>query len=206
VPKPLDPATPLKPDGLTADQEQILTLHWQGHTNEEIAEQLGTKTGTVTRFVNSPRCRVLVDRLRLRAARRADQRIARILDELDKIAFLDQSSIYAEDGSIKPFRDWSPEARAALNGFEVSEIFAGRGDERQPVGRLNKVKFLSKLDAINLLMQHHAMLKTRVEHTGPDGGPISILHDVDPQTLKNLNDAELAQLYREAVAPPKGAG
>ncbi len=46
------------------------------------------------------------------------------------------------------------------------------------------------------------MLKLRVEHTGPDGGPIQHALQEMPD-LRTVSDADLAHMYREAIAAPK---
>jgi hypothetical protein len=42
------------------------------------------------------------------------------------------------------------------------------------VGTLHQVRFTSKIAALDALAKHLGILKDRVEHSGPDGGPISI--------------------------------
>ena len=50
--------------------------------------------------------------------------------------------------------------------MDVSELFEGRGEDREHIGYMKKIKLWDKLAALRLAMLHLGLLKERFEHTG----------------------------------------
>jgi len=107
----------------------------------------------------------------------------RVLEELGRLAFSDVRKLYNADGTLKNPTEWPDDIALAVSAVEVVEKTAttsldededGNPTLKQEPIQVKKVKLLDKLGALNLGMQHLAMLKTRVEHSGPDGGPLQI--------------------------------
>lgn len=90
----------------------------------------------------------------------------RVLRELARIAFSDIRALFDEKGALRNVADLSDDEAAALAAVEVSEIFEGRGEDREHVGYLKKVKLWDKKGALELAMRHLGLLKERVEHSG----------------------------------------
>lgn len=111
---------------------------------------------------------------RERLSARTQVTAERVIQELARLAFVDPRAIFNPDGSMKPVTDWDEDTARALSGCEVTEEFAGRGEERESVGFTKKVKFWDKKGALELLGKHLALFTERVEHSGPGGGPIPV--------------------------------
>jgi phage terminase small subunit len=94
----------------------------------------------------------------------------RILAELARIAFGDVRALYDEDGTLKPVHEWPDEVAAAVSGLEVEDPVVRQGQVVR--GGVRKVKRWDKTRALEMLAKHRGLLKDRLEHTGPDGGPI----------------------------------
>lgn len=99
-----------------------------------------------------------------------DYVLARMV-EIDQMDVLD---IMADDMSLRPVSEWPRVWRQYLSGFDLAEMFEGRGDEREMVGILKKIKWPDKIKNLELLGRHLGMFRDRVEHTGPGGGPIEV--------------------------------
>lgn len=99
--------------------------------------------------------------------------VLRRLVEIDQMDVLD---IMTDDMSLKPVSDWPASWRRYLSGFDLAEMFEGRGDEREMVGILKKIKWPDKVKNLELLGKHVDVqafkenIKTEV--TGANGGPI----------------------------------
>ncbi|HEX5461898.1 MAG TPA: terminase small subunit [Steroidobacteraceae bacterium] len=106
------------------------------------------------------------------AIARAGVRQVRVFEELAAIAYFDPADVVDEDGNLKPIHEIPLAARKALAGIEVEELYEGRGEAREHVGRLHKLKHWSKVDALKLLGQHLKLFAERHEVSGPNGGPI----------------------------------
>lgn len=95
-------------------------------------------------------------------------------------------------GRLKPLQDLTRAEAILIQGFEAEEMheWVGEGEQRKRewVGTRYKYKLVNMLDARKLLGLHHGLFNTRkVEHSGPNGGPIQ----AQAQVVKDL--LELAE-------------
>jgi phage terminase small subunit len=125
----------------------------------------------------------------------------RVIQELARIALVDLGRIYDEDGNLLPIKDMPEDARRAIAGVEVDQLFEGRGDDREMVGVTKKVKLFDKPRALEMLGRHFGLFKDRVEHTGKDGGAIEF-KDSSPLTLGRRIAFALSRATRQ---PDSGA-
>lgn len=119
-------------------------------------------------------------------------KISEVVDELRKIGFADITQVVSWTGNsitIKNSAEIPSEIKACIS--EVSET-PGK------FGSTIKVKFHSKVPALELLGRYLKMFTDKVEVTGKDGEPVSIKPD-----LSQLNNDELRTLLAlsEKVTP-----
>ncbi|WP_096978823.1 terminase small subunit [Escherichia coli] len=95
---------------------------------------------------------------------------AYVLKRLVEIDQMDVLDIMNDDMSLKPVSEWPPSWRRYLSGFDVAEMFDGRGDEREMIGILKKIKWPDKVKNLELLGKHVTVQAFREnvknEHTG----------------------------------------
>jgi phage terminase small subunit len=91
-----------------------------------------------------------------------------VLSRLVEIDQMDVLDIMGDDMSLKPVPDWPPVWRRYLSGFDIAEMFEGRGDDREMVGILKKIKWPDKVRNLELLGKHVGVqaFKDKVEHSG----------------------------------------
>jgi len=99
-----------------------------------------------------------------------------VLQRLVEIDQMDVLDIMNDDMSLKPVSEWPKVWRQYLSGFDLAELFEGTGDQREMIGLMKKIKWPDKVKNLELLGRHVSIsaFKERVEHTGPDGGPIDL--------------------------------
>lgn len=97
-----------------------------------------------------------------------------VLNRLVEIDQMDCLDILNDDGSVKPVRDWPQIWRQFISGFDVAELFAGGGEDRELAGMLKKIKWPDKIKNLELIGKHVNVqaFRDKVEWSGPDGGPI----------------------------------
>ncbi len=100
-------------------------------------------------------------------AERTNVATERIILELMRLAFMDPRNLYNPDGSLKEIKDLPADLAACVSSVEVEELFAGRGDKRTNYGKLKKIRFWSKSDAITTLAKIKGMLIDNVKITQP---------------------------------------
>lgn len=88
--------------------------------------------------------------------------VARVLKEVERIAYLDVEQMFDDHGALLPISQIPEDLRRAIAGFEVIETFEweGEGPNRRRVfsGYLKKVKLVSKDSMLTLSARHLGML------------------------------------------------
>ncbi|EHS3846832.1 TPA: terminase small subunit [Escherichia coli] len=119
--------------------------------------------------------------------------VLRRLVEIDQMDVLD---IMTDDMSLKPVSEWPASWRRYLSGFDLAEMFEGRGDDREMVGILKKIKWPDKVKNLELLGRHVSVqaFKDNVKNevTGADGGPVRT-------EITNLTPEQAAEAYRKMM-------
>ena len=102
--------------------------------------------------------------------------VLRRLVEIDQMDVLD---IMTDDMSIRPVSDWPVSWRRYLRGFDLADMFEGRGENREMIGILKKIKWPDKVKNLELLGKHISVQAFREQ--------IKSEHDV-VGTLSDLMD------------------
>ncbi|ECG5108583.1 terminase small subunit [Salmonella enterica subsp. enterica serovar Typhimurium] len=91
-----------------------------------------------------------------------------VLLRLVEIDQMDVIDILNDDMSIKPVSEWPKVWRQYLTGFELADMFEGRGDEKELVGILKKIKWPDKVKNLELIGKHIDVnaFKERLEVSG----------------------------------------
>lgn len=99
-----------------------------------------------------------------------------VLNRLVEIDQMDVLDIMTDDMCLKPVAEWPKVWRQYLSGFDLAEMFEGRGEDREMVGVLKKIKWPDKVKNLELLGKHVGVqaFRERVEHSGAGGGPIEV--------------------------------
>lgn len=91
-----------------------------------------------------------------------------VLMRLVEIDQMDVIDILNDDMSIKPVSDWPKVWRQYITGFELADMFEGRGDEKELIGILKKIKWPDKVKNLELIGKHVDVnaFKERLEVSG----------------------------------------
>ncbi|EHL4572650.1 TPA: terminase small subunit [Salmonella enterica subsp. enterica serovar Anatum] len=91
-----------------------------------------------------------------------------VLLRLVEIDQMDVIDILNDDMSIKPVSEWPKVWRQYLTGFELADMFEGRGDKKELVGILKKIKWPDKVKNLELIGKHVDVnaFKERLEVSG----------------------------------------
>lgn len=114
--------------------------------------------------------------------------VLRRMVEIDQMDVLD---IMTDDMQLKPVSQWPRVWRQYLSGFDLAEMFEGRGEEREMVGLLKKIKWPDKVKNLELLGRHFGMFTDNVALSGKGGAPLLVGTVSDEQLerlAKKIND------------------
>jgi phage terminase small subunit len=91
-----------------------------------------------------------------------------VLLRLVEIDQMDVIDILNDDMSIKPVSEWPKVWRQYLTGFELADMFEGRGDDKELIGILRKIKWPDKVKNLELIGKHVDVMafKERIEVSG----------------------------------------
>jgi phage terminase small subunit len=95
-----------------------------------------------SRLLKIPHIRVIIARVRLSQLSELDAKAERVLREVVRIAFFDLRRLFKADGTLLPIHCWPDDAAAAVSGLEYKG------------GSLSKLRFASKIQAVELLGRH----------------------------------------------------
>ena len=112
-----------------------------------------------------------------KAASKAEISIQMIVAELAKIGFsniLDYLEIQDEGTFTTDFSKLTRDQAAAIQEITVDDIHEGSGQNVRKTRRV-KFKLSDKLNALEKLGRSLGMFKDKIEHSGPDGGPLQIV-------------------------------
>lgn len=184
------------PDELTGKQalfcaEYLVDLN---ATQAAIRAGYSAKTARVTAqdLLTKPKVAERLQQLMRERAQRTQVTADRVISEVARLGFSDLRKLFTSHGTLLPVNEWPADMAAAVASVEVDELFEGVGADRIQVGYTRKVKLWDKGKALEMLGRHLKLWVDRMEHTGPNGGPIETRDDgID---LSKLTDEELQQL------------
>lgn len=90
--------------------------------------------------------------------------VEEILAQARSIAMLNPKALYSDAGGLKHPSEWPDELAACVDSLEQVDYFEGSGEDREQVGHLKKIKFHSKLKAIELLGKNLALFNETTKH------------------------------------------
>ena len=109
----------------------------------------------------------------------SDWLLKRLADEADA----DVADLYNDAGGLKPVHEWPEIWRKGLvAGLDTHQEYIYDQGERIPDGFIMKIKLSDRIRRLELIGKHVDVqaFPTKVEHTGPNGGPIEqVIMDKD---------------------------
>lgn len=183
-------------DGLT-DRQRVFCEEYLVDLNGSAAARRAGYSPKIARTMaqqnlDNPAVLEYLTRLMNERSQRTQITADRVISETARLAFSDLRKLFDENGALKPVQQWPDDMAAAVSAVEVDELFEGIGADRVQVGYTRKVKLWDKPKALEMVGKHLKLWIDRLEHSGPDGGPIQTRDDgID---LQQLTDDELQQL------------
>lgn len=133
---------------------------------------------TASELLKEPEVIALIDELKSARAARLQADSDQVLSDLMEYRSADLREIYNENGAIKPIHEW-PRFFSSLGvvSIESFEEYEGRGDKRELVGYVRKVKWENKTKVLELIGKHVAVnaFREKVEHDVSD--PLKALYE-----------------------------
>lgn len=116
-----------------------------------------------------------------------------VLKRLVEIDQLDLLDIMHEDLSLKPLSEWPLSWRRTVSTVEIQELFEGKGDEREMIGFLKKIKGVDKIKNLELLGKHISVgaFKEQMEIKGQIAHSlVDLMKEIEDGEEEDLEDYE----------------
>jgi phage terminase small subunit len=175
-PAPPPPAERTAPeDGLTPRERRFVLEYLVDLNATQAAIRAGYSARTARQIASEnltkPDIKAVVDAALEERARRVEVKADDVLRELLRVGLADPARLIGEDGRLLLLGDMPEDVRRAVASIEVEELFEGRGEDREHIGTLRKVKLWNKNEALRDLGRH-LKLFTDVNENRHDFGPI----------------------------------
>lgn len=187
-------------DGLNGRQKLFVFGLMSGKTQRQAYYDAGgtaktdnTADACASEILSNPKVKAFYDSLMDKAAEEAQVDAAYVLKRLVEIDQMDVLDIMDDNGNVKPIKDWPKIWRQYISNIETISMDDGEG-------WLKKIKWPDKVKNLELLGKHVSVgaFKDKIEHTGPNGGPIQQeIKEVPrftPEELAKLTPQELSRL------------
>jgi len=131
---------------------------------------------SAAKLLKTPKIRARIDELLAIQAKKIEMKADDVLQALAKSATYDVRDFFDEKGTAKDIKDLDDLSAHAVAGFEFVNLYedAADGSGKHCFGQLRKFKLTDRLRALEMLGKHLALFPTKVEVSGPNGGPILI--------------------------------
>lgn len=133
----------------------------------------GSARTRAAELLQKPKIQVTLDQMRQALAVDAQVTAKEIIAELKKIGFSNMLDYVSVDNSGRPTVDMTMVTRdqaAALSEANTEQSVDGKGG----VSTRSKIKMHNKIDALVNLGKMFGLFNEKVEHSGPNGGPIPL--------------------------------
>jgi phage terminase small subunit len=172
--------SPKGTNGLTPKQQRFVIEFLKDFNGTQAA----TRAGYSARTANEQAARLLtqapiaatIAHAMKKAFEKAGLDLARWVREVWNMALLDPADFYDADGNLLPIQDMPIEARRALAGMDLEELFDYERGEKIPRGILRKIRFATKAPYFEMLGKYFRVWGQSLEITGKNGAPITIVH------------------------------
>jgi phage terminase small subunit len=113
------------------------------------AEKIGSEN------LKKPEVRSAIDAARAKRSEETGINAAWVLKRLAAEAEADLADLYDDNGALLPVKEWPLIWRQGLvQGMEVEALFEGRGDERERIGTVRKIKLDNRIKRLELIGKH----------------------------------------------------
>lgn len=110
----------------------------------------------------------------------AKDSVERTVAELCRVALVDPRELFDDVGRLLPIHDWPEDVARAVSSIESFEEYQGRGEDREAIGMVRKVKFHSKIEGIDKLARIRGFYRPdQHEHTHRVHGLGELLDEID---------------------------
>lgn len=144
---------------LTKKQEKFVKEYLVDLNATQAAIRAGysKKTAAETGYENlmKPHIASAIEKQQSERLKRTEVNADYVLKRLVEIDEMDVVDILNDDlSAFKPLSQWPKVWRRTISGLDLTELFEGRGEEREMTGILKKIKWPDKVKNLELLGKH----------------------------------------------------
>lgn len=182
---------------LTPKQERFVSEYLLDLNATQAAVRAGYSKKTAksqgARLLTFVDVRAAIDARQAKRAAKAEVKGDDVLRELQTFGHLNPKEMFDEEGRLLHPKDMPDHVARAIASFEVEKLFEGKGDEREQIGTVTKVKLWNKPQGLELLGKH-------VQLFGDHPGNVTNIFQVENHQLTlNLDFSRLSEEEHEQL-------
>lgn len=186
---------------LTEKQQRFVEHYVECWNGSEAARRAGYgkpgKPSFAVQLLSNPRIKAAIERARQHIAETAHLNAVRIVQALERIAYADPRTLFAEDGTLRHPKELPEHVALAITSIEVEEeeIWKTVKKTRKRIGtlRTTKVRFNDRLTALDRLARYTGLMPARKVNVTVDGkvghGHVHVHAKPQPKLSDILNHA-----------------
>jgi len=134
------------------------------------AVRAGASAGTGSTWFNEPGVQDAIEEQMTEKIERTQIDADWLLKQEVDIYNAQIGDVIDNDGTVRPINQWPEIWQKIVTAIDVQELFEGRGDERQMIGLLKKIKGPDKLKVLEMIGKHRDIgaFIERIEVVGVD--------------------------------------
>ncbi|MEN6621971.1 MAG: terminase small subunit [Smithella sp.] len=121
-----------------------------------------------SRIMNEANVLLRIDELREKHLKRNEVTLDEVIKEMAKWLRFNLKSIIKADGTMKSFEEMTEDEAACIAEFQIEEIWEGRGENREMIGYLKKVKLIDKRAVSDQFMKKFGAYATKLKFDDDD--------------------------------------
>jgi len=150
-------------NNLTPKQEKFCQQFLIDLNGTKAAERSGyskkTANEQAARLLANVSIQSAITKKRAEVMEKTQIEVERTLEELGVIGYADTEAIFGLNGEIKPVSEWPKGLTKAIQSLDVQEIFSWEGKNKKTVGKIKKVRFWNKAQALEMMMKYDGLFE-----------------------------------------------
>lgn len=150
------------PKLLFKDIDRLFILSYLSNLNKSQAARDVTKRKLTdkaagdlgVRLYNKPQVKGYIESILQKAEESTIVTASRVLKEIERLALVDVGQAFSSNGQLKELASMDENVRRAIASVEVETLWEGRGESREAIGTLHKVRFWDKPKGLEMLSKY----------------------------------------------------
>lgn len=143
-------------------QDHVFTWEYLRTLNQTLAARAAgsSEASAATQgchYMKKPHIKQYIKDVFAKQAQNAVLDARRVLKEIERLALVDPVGAFNTSGGLLDIHLMGEDVRRCISSIDVEELWQGKGDDREQIGVVKKIRFWSKTDGLQMLAKYLRM-------------------------------------------------